>query len=100
MKQVKWREWLCNIVFKKYDNGRVALVLVDSRDNCPVGTATINLPSQLLDEDEVFIKEYTENTGVLQALVEAGVVEKTEEQFEPPMHTGVVRCKLLITADD
>lgn len=38
-------------------------------------TASVNVPDHFLQEGEVIIKNYSENEGILKALVEAGVVE-------------------------
>lgn len=53
----------------KYRNGRLALELIDAEDGCPVMTATVNLPEVGLEEDEIIIKNYSENEGVLEFLI-------------------------------
>ena len=56
------------------DNNNTALVLLDE-DNELVSMATLNL-GDVLAEDEAYIKDYSENSGMLEALEEAGVVVK------------------------
>lgn len=53
-----------------------------SPDNETVAVATVNVQgvSDLLPEDRVVVKDYSENEGMLAALVEAGVVEDTGER--------------------
>lgn len=76
MKSVKFKEWACWLKVRRYSNGRIALTLVDQRDGEPVATATTNLPDEPLADDEVVIKDWSENTGMVTALVAAGVIEQ------------------------
>jgi hypothetical protein len=45
-----------------YSNGREYLI------------ATVNLPDEFIGENEVVIKNYSEGTGVLEALIKAGII--------------------------
>lgn len=56
----------------KYGNGRTALELVYRGE--PYAVATVNLPDENIADDEVVIKDYSENVGILQALVEHRVI--------------------------
>jgi hypothetical protein len=58
----------------KYGNGRKALEIIDSEDGFPVMVATVNIPEVPLTENEVIIKNYSENEGVLEFLQENGIV--------------------------
>jgi hypothetical protein len=75
MIEVKFKEWTCSIIKRQYDNGRVALQLVDEEG--PVATATVNLPDAPLGKNEVCVKDWSENEGMLRSLVAAGVVKPT-----------------------
>jgi hypothetical protein len=77
MTEVKFKSWTCRVQRSKYGNGRTALQLVD--DEGPIATATVNLPDKPLGPNEVFIKDYSENTRMLAALEKAGIVERTGE---------------------
>lgn len=63
-----------NVKLSKYANGQNAMQLVD-QDSHPFMTASVahdvNIP-----DDCVIIKNYSENEGILQALIEAGIIEK------------------------
>ena len=61
-------------VIKKgtYPNGSTALQLI-SVDGEPLATATVAL-DVLPDEGNVFIKNWSENSGILESLQDAGVV--------------------------
>lgn len=87
----------CFIEKLEYDNGRVALRLYTVTEGFkePMGTATVNIPEAKLERDETLIKDWSENKGMLQALIEAGIVEDTGLTYR----TGYVCaniCKLLI----
>jgi hypothetical protein len=96
---VKFKEWNCVAVFEKYRNGRTAIQLMDAEDGSPIATATVNLPDFPLAEDRVAIKDYSENEGMLDALVEAGIVEELGLHAETGFVTVPI-CKLLVGEDD
>ena len=78
MTRVRFRDFDCTVQNRQYGNGRVALSLVD--EDGPVATATVNLPGVKLGPNQVAIKDYAENEGLLEALVAAGVVKPTGEK--------------------
>ena len=61
-------------VMNRYANGQNAIQLVDS-DGMPFMTASVAFDINIAD-DEVIIKNYSENEGILEALIEAGVIDK------------------------
>lgn len=93
--KVKFKKWNCIVRKSNYfDNGRIALSLVD-KDGDEVATATVNLPDEQIGEDEVFIKDYSENEGILKALQEAKIVGPVIESVSTGF-VSVQKCKLLI----
>jgi outer membrane lipoprotein-sorting protein len=62
-----------NVVKNEYRNGGTAIQLVDAEDGMPFATATIWIEG--LAKDEVAIKDYSENAGMLAFLLENGIVE-------------------------
>ena len=73
--EVNFSGYQCNLSFGQYRNGATAISLVSVTDGSPVATATVNLEDfDDLKTNEVFIKDYSENTGMLEALIEANVV--------------------------
>lgn len=62
----------CDVAFCQYENGRTAIQLTE--DGSPFAVATINDPSVDLRDGHVLIKNYSENSGMVQALHDAGVV--------------------------
>lgn len=94
MTRVRFRNWDCIVRKRRYDNGRPALQLIDAGDGSPIATATINLPDEPLGRNQVFIKDYSENEGMLAALVAAGVVEPTGQTVRSG-YVEVPVCELL-----
>lgn len=84
----------CIVEKRKYGNGRIALQLVTPEGE-PVCTATVNLPDMDLAEDFAFIKDYSENEGILSELIRHGIVEETHMTVD----NGYVEfpvCRVLI----
>jgi hypothetical protein len=77
MKHVRFKDWDCIVQKCQYGNGRPALQLIDANDGDPIATATVNLPDVPAGPNEVFIKDYSENEGMLKALTDAGVIKPT-----------------------
>lgn len=76
------RGYQCRIVAANYVNehggkGRPALQLVDWEDGSPVATMTVNIPELPLGENEYFIKDWSENEGMLDAILSCGLASDT-----------------------
>ena len=96
-RKVKFKEWNCLLNIGQYHNGRIALWLTDKEDHSNIATATVNLPDNLLQEGYVHVKEWSENKGMTQALVDAGVVKNTGLRIPVgPYGSYATLCKLLI----
>ncbi len=74
MKTVRFKNWVCCVEKGEYFNGRTALLLRNVEDHTFVAKATINVPDVSLQEGQVIIKNYSENAGMLSALIEAKIV--------------------------
>lgn len=72
--EIKFKQWVCAPSWAQYSNGRPALVLVDA-DGERIAVATVNMPEVYLEDGEVLIKDYNENVGMTDALVEAGIID-------------------------
>ena len=93
--KIKFQDWECNIITKRYNNGRLAIELVEAESGEPVTVATVNLPDASLEEGEVFIKNWSENEGIMDTLIKANVIGPVIGI----KHTGFVKAtkhKLLI----
>lgn len=73
--RVTFGKWQCRVKARRYEtNGNVYLGLVDIRKESSVADATINT-GVVLPDTHVAIKNYTENEGMVEALLAAGVIE-------------------------
>ncbi len=70
---VMFRHWQCIALLERYKNGRSAITLITGKGE-PVACATVNVPEAALDPDEVIVKDWSENSGMLDALIDAGIV--------------------------
>ena len=67
--------YACEVQLDYYPNGNKSIKLMDTRDGLPVATATVNLEDVKLSANEVMVKDYSENKGMLRALRDSKVVE-------------------------
>ena len=76
--------------------GATAIYLVDTADGEPVATATVNVEgvSEKLPASEVLIKDYSENEGMMDALIAAGLVRDTGRRV-PTGYVTVPVARLL-----
>ena len=86
----------CQLGFGRYTNGRLAIQLYDT-NGAPFATATINVPAMPLAQNQVLIKDYDENEGLLAALEGAGIVRTTGVRCRLGFVQADV-CQLLIPA--
>jgi hypothetical protein len=81
------------IITGTYSNGRTSLTLVDISDGLPYATATVNLPDVFLEENEILIKDYSENEGILDFLIENKIVIPTDKGIQSG-HVWIPVCIL------
>lgn len=63
-----------------YDNGRLAITLVSEMDDLPgefepFATATVNLPNSPCPENEVWVKNWSENEGMDEWLARKDIID-------------------------
>ncbi len=93
----KFKDYEGNLVPRKYPNGRLAIEFVDDDGGC-ITVCSINLPNEDLDEGQIFIKDWSENEGMLEALLEAGVVIFTGERV-PSGYVQAPKCRLSVSLE-
>lgn len=71
---LKVGRWVCTIQKAQYENGATALLLNDATTGERVCKATVNIPEADLHPGEVIIKDYGENEGVLQSLIDHNII--------------------------
>lgn len=74
MIRVKFKQWNCVAIFEIYGNRRTAIKLRDEATREPIATASVNLPAIVVLENEIAIKDYAENEGMVKALQEAEII--------------------------
>lgn len=74
---LRYKQWNVALKHGFYDNGRDALQLIDADDGETVATATTNLPDEPLADGEAFVKDYSENKGMLDWLLKNGLAVAT-----------------------
>lgn len=89
---VEFAGFKCEVMIQKYGTGNPAVRLLDIEDGMPVATATVNIDG--LDSDEVAIKDYSENEGMYDALLKAGVISPKHRNLSTGYVTVPV-CKLI-----
>ena len=93
MKKVRYMDWDCHVSFQRYSNDRLAIQLITEQGE-PVARATLNLPFVPLEPDEVLIKSYAENEGMLACLSKPRSSSRTGMTIRVGQHVAHV-CKLL-----
>ena len=93
MKTIRFKQWNCLVdTTGEYQDGSKAIELIDQEDGSPVMVASVWVPG--LEEGEVAIKHYSENEGILDVLIEEGIVTKPHRK----VHSGFVTipvCKFV-----
>lgn len=83
---------ILNAVISQYDDGTDAIIL-ETADGVPYGTASVNLRDKI-PSGFVAVKDYSENIGMLEALIYAKIIGQPEFY----VRTGYVEvpvCKIL-----
>lgn len=90
MLKVKFSGYDCDVQFARYANGNIAIQLVGSEgtefEGEPIAVASVN-GDRITKPGIVGIKTWSENQGIVPALVEGGVIEEELQFLEP---TGFV----------
>lgn len=93
---VTFHSWPCRIQKGKYYGGNLALVLVHADTGETIVKATLNPEEDVaLAKDEVVVKNYSENEGMLETLLSAGLVEETGRTVTMPYGSAMSVCRVL-----
>lgn len=86
---VKFKGKYCELIYSKYSvNKATALLLMHEGEK--VVMCTSNIKDNKLGRNEVAIKNYSENEGVFEALIEAGAIEDTGKVIKLDYNTHSV----------
>jgi hypothetical protein len=93
-KKIKFLDWDCLLTLGRYPNNRLALDLVsDDELHEPVARCTSNIPDMDLADDEVAIKDYSENEGMFECLYKHHIIQLPTREVQSGFVTLPV-CKL------
>lgn len=81
------------LVITKYLNNRPA-IFIESVEGAKMGVLSVNLPEESLEQDEIFIKDWSENEGLLDSLVQSGILIDTGKRH-PVGFVEAAICKLV-----
>lgn len=81
------------ISFAKFANGQTAISFIDAEDGSPFCKATVGIP-ETLSEKEVAVKNWSENEGVLDTLVNNGIVNKPH-RYVSSGYVSIPICELV-----
>lgn len=93
MKTIEFNDILYKIQFFKYRNGRNGFTLKNINNN-EWFSGTINLEKTPINENEVIVKSHDINAGLLECLVENGVIHKQAKAIVLGFN-DVYICKIL-----
>lgn len=89
-----------------YQDGTSAIQLVDAANGSPVAKASVNMRNTIDDteysaipQDNVFIKDYAENTGVVKTLVDAGIIALPKRKYTLSAGYNTVTLYKIIDTD-
>ena len=89
--RVKFKKWNCIVQWSMYrENNNIAIQLIDENTKELISVATTNT-GRKNEELKVQIKDYSENEGMWQSLVDAGVIKYKIVNTIP---TGYVEVKV------
>ena len=94
MKTISHKGYRLSPQFANYQNGQIAIRLLDMMDGIPYATATVCVEDDLLKEGEVAIKDYSENEGILTSLIESDIIEPPHA-FIQSEFVRIPICKLI-----
>lgn len=96
-KPIEFAGYKCQVRLETYTHkssegkDRIAIILDEVDTDDQIAVATVNMPNEILKEDEVIIKDYSENEGMLHTLIMAKIISVPERYTK----TGVMPiCKL------
>ena len=84
-KKVKFKGVDWKVDFFKYPNGTNAINLTETEEGKLTLTATAYISGIKLAEDEAVLKNYAENNGIFEALVESGVIKPAGRYAGSPL---------------
>lgn len=88
--KLSFKSWNCFLNLGYYGaGGRLAIKLMSDEENAdkgvfygePIAVATVNIPEIPLKDNEIIIKNYSENEGMLDTLKRCGFITDTKREI-------------------
>jgi hypothetical protein len=92
-----FKQWNCRVIVSKYlKGGFPAIHLVDADNGEPIATATVNLIDYGIEPEpnHCYLKDYSENQGIVEVLAGAGVVIPIQQIRFGTHNATATLCKL------
>lgn len=93
MLQMRYHGWDCTLQKGRYIDDTIAILLFDTHNGEPIATATVAIQGPELKENQIIVKDYSENEGMLAALTNIGLVTSVE-QWIPTGWVSVPVCNI------
>ena len=88
--KMQFKDYKCLVGPAYYNNGRKVLKLVEDGPLCEeIATATVNVVEYPCEDDYAYIKDYSENEGIVEALVEAKIIKPQAFSFVQSGHVTI-----------
>lgn len=71
--KTKYIDDMGKLVWGKYPNNRDVLEIKSTFGNI-IMRPSVNIPNVLIESDQIIIKDYSENEGILQCLMDHGII--------------------------
>jgi len=84
----------CRLQWAHYSNARPALQIV-TEYNEPLLTASVNMPDHLLPPNCIFIKNYSENAGIMEELIRHNILADTKATIQ----SGFIKVNICVIVD-
>lgn len=84
------------LFISKYEDGGAPYILFKSVHDEPLCVATVNIPELELADDDVCIKTWSENEGLLEEMIRLAIIEPPYRMVAcgPYVHASI--CKILV----
>lgn len=92
--EVTYQGYECVVSFARYFNGNTAIQLIDKNDHTVVTVASVNGEEVIQQDDVVGIKTWSENVGIVEALVEGNILQPELQGLEPTGFVAIEYYKL------
>jgi hypothetical protein len=86
--------------FGQYENGRVAIRLLDAHNGEPTAMVTVNLVEQPCPKGHSWFKTWSENEGLFEDLVDWGMVEEVDSAVTGPFDCRAKLGRILVDPAD